>query len=279
MSSGLPFTISIAKFGLISIFWTLSVNSAAQMDSILLEEVQIIDLIIPDPPTQAAPAQIIKPLAPSISESLASILSNYPGLSVRSSGTNSELPTIHGLSGNRIAILNDGIKHSFQNWGLDHAPEIDYSNAYSIRVIKGAGGVKYGPEALGGVVLIQSNPLPLNRPLNGHVEMGGSSNGWGYLNALEMGYGAKKWSVFSRFKQGQRGDQRAPSYLLTNSGKEETSWNTGLRYHSGTVWDLRVDYKYIHQNLGFLRAAVFESFTGLMSALQADQPAIIEPFG
>lgn len=280
MSPSPYFYDSCAKFGLIAMLWAASYSVWAQSDSIVLHEVQVIEHVTPAKPIHAGPVLTVQSrnLAPSISESLASILSSYPGMSVQSSGTNGEIPMIHGLSGNRIAILNDGIKHSFQNWGLDHAPEIDYSNAHSIRVVKGAGGVKYGPEAMGGIVLVQSKPLLLNRPLFGHVELGGSSNGWGYFNALELGRGGNKWSAYTRFKKGQRGDQRAPSYYLTNTGKQETSWNTGLRFYAGGAWDFQANYKYIEQNLGFLRAAVFESINGLLTALQSDQPLISEPF-
>ena len=58
------------------------------------------------------------------------------------------------------------MRHGFQNWGIDHAPEIDISSADNISVIKGAAGVRYGPEALGGVVLVEGPQLNLFRKIS-----------------------------------------------------------------------------------------------------------------
>ena len=40
-------------------------------------------------------------------------------------GSGISKPVIHGLFGNRVTILNNGITQSGQQWGNDHAPEID----------------------------------------------------------------------------------------------------------------------------------------------------------
>lgn len=34
-------------------------------------------------------------------------------------------PVIHGLHSNRILILNNEVRQEGQQWGADHAPEID----------------------------------------------------------------------------------------------------------------------------------------------------------
>ena len=95
-------------------------------------------------------------------QTLASAISDVEGVTFTSMGNNVQLPVIHGLYGNRVLILNNGIKHGFQNWGTDHAPEIDVSTAHNVTVIKGAAGVRYGPEALGGAIIVESDPLYLN---------------------------------------------------------------------------------------------------------------------
>jgi len=262
------------------VFGACSTVGVAQTDSIVLEEVHVYEDLHSAQLLEILPDQrlYLDDRAFSISESLSALLRNEPGLAVRSAGGNIEVPVIHGLFGNRIAVLNNGLKHSFQNWGLDHAPEIDYFNAHSIRVIKGAAGVKYGLEAMGGALLVEGNPLLINHPLYGHVEIGGMSNGWGYRSALELGYGGKNWSAFANGKISQRGDQRTPDYVLTNTGKKEAAWNAGLRFYSGGAWDFKVNYKFIQQNLGFLRASVFESASGLIAAMEAKEPLLIEPF-
>ena len=62
-------------------------------------------------------------------QTLAGVVEDEQGVSLLSAGTNVQMPVIHGLYGNRVLILNNGLKHGFQNWGKDHAPEIDIANA------------------------------------------------------------------------------------------------------------------------------------------------------
>ncbi|NJN42082.1 MAG: Plug domain-containing protein [Flammeovirgaceae bacterium] len=70
------------------------------------------------------------------SDNLGDALKNISGLSTISTGQNIVKPVIHGLHSNRVLIINNGIRHEFQNWGVEHAPEIDASQADRIEVLK-----------------------------------------------------------------------------------------------------------------------------------------------
>ena len=70
-------------------------------------------------------------------------------------------PVIHGLHSNRILILNNEVRQEGQQWGADHAPEIDPLVADQITVVKGAESVRYGSDALGGVILIEQKNSPI----------------------------------------------------------------------------------------------------------------------
>lgn len=63
-------------------------------------------------------------------------------------------PIIHGLYGSRVAIVNDGMRQQDQEWGVEHAPNIDINTASTIEVIKGASALRYGGDAIGGTILI-----------------------------------------------------------------------------------------------------------------------------
>ena len=155
-------------------------------------------------------------------QSLATAISEKQGVSLISTGTNVQLPVIHGLYGNRILILNNGIKHGFQNWGTEHAPEIDISSTDNVTIIKGASGVRFGPDALAGAIIVESNPLYLNETLYTELGTNYQTNGKGYNSHFQLGKGTKKWSYF--FINGNYtkvGDRHSPDYSLTNSGKEE----------------------------------------------------------
>ena len=77
--------------------------------------------------------------APTLSEnkdrSLAELLQHISGVEVLRTGSKIGKPVINGLYGNRIAIITDGIKLESQQWGNDHAPEIDVQLADQISVI------------------------------------------------------------------------------------------------------------------------------------------------
>ena len=96
----------------------------------------------------------------SMGKSLASILEHVSGVSSIQTGTTVAKPVINGMYGNRILIVNNGARQTGQQWGADHAPEIDQNSSGSIEVIKGAESVRYGSEALGGIIVMEQKALP-----------------------------------------------------------------------------------------------------------------------
>ena len=211
------------------------------------------------------------------SKTLASTISGIEGVTFVSSGSNIQLPIIHGLYGNRILIINNGLKHGFQNWSVDHAPEIDVTSANSITVIKGASGVRFGPEALGGAILVESNPLYLNDPLNVNIGSSYQTNGRGYSTNFETSQGFRRWGYFLNGNYSRIGDRHSPDYVLTNSGREELSFSSGLRFHYKS-FDAKVLYSYVDQNLALLRSSVAESANSFTRAINSEKPIIINPF-
>ncbi|MEM6894053.1 MAG: TonB-dependent receptor [Bacteroidota bacterium] len=209
-------------------------------------------------------------------QSLGTALATIQGVTFASVGNNVQLPIIHGLSGNRILVLNNGIKHGFQNWGEEHAPEIDITSANKITIIKGASGVRYGPEALGGAILVESTALDLNNPLYANVGVSGETNGLGFNTNFKLGEGTEKWSYYLNGSFTQIGDRRAADYNLTNSGKEELALGAGV-LHRHKNWTISARYSFLDQNLGILRTSFLSSPDAFIRSINADQPVIIEP--
>ena len=210
-------------------------------------------------------------------QSLANVLADEEGVTIASHGTNVQVPVIHGLYGNRVLILNEGIKHGFQNWGTDHAPEINMNSASKITVHKGASGVKYGPEALAGAIVIEQNSLELNKPFSSQVGTGYQSNGRGYFTDIKLSKGLEKTSYYLDANYTKIGDRHAPDYSLTNTGKEETSINTGFRYNK-EKWDFNFKYNFVDQNIGILRASIADDGESLALAINSDEPLYIKDF-
>ena len=209
--------------------------------------------------------------------SLANIVSKIDGVTFISTGSNVERPVIHGLYGNRILVLNNYLKHGFQNWGDDHAPEINISSVERISVIKGSSGVRFGPEALGGAIIVEPDPMKLLQPYYLNINSGYQSNGRGNNFSIKTGNGYKNLGFNLGVNYMKIGDRHAPSYSLTNSGKEEKAFNFGLHYHLKN-FDIKLYYNYVDLDLALLRSSIFHSGNAISKALSSDVPLFIRPF-
>ncbi|NME68544.1 TonB-dependent receptor [Flammeovirga aprica] len=210
-------------------------------------------------------------------QSLANALSSIEGVTFTSTGSNIQLPVIHGLYGNRVLVLNNGFKHGFQNWGSEHAPEIDIASANNVTVIKGASGVRYGPEALGGAIIVEGNPLHFNKSFGAKIGTGYQTNGRGYFANTEVSQGFKNLSYHVGGGYTRIGDRHAPDYSLTNTGKEEKAFNAGVKYKLND-FDVKLYYSFVDQNLGILRASITGNAEDFENAIGADKPDFIRPF-
>lgn len=206
--------------------------------------------------------------------SLGESLKKITGVSVLQTGSNIYKPVIHGLHSNRILILNNGIRHEGQQWGSEHAPEIDPFIANRLTVIKGAGALQYGGDAIGGVILVEPKQLPIKQGLNGDIQAGFfSNNRMGTLSVQLENRSAKhpaqSWRLQASGKYG--GNARTPNYWLENSGLRE--WN-----FSG-IWSIKKEHKGIeifysqfNTQLGIFSGAHIGNTTDLMQAISNGQP-------
>lgn len=220
----------------------------------------------------------LRQLPSTVTESLGNAASRITGVSTISAGQNIVKPVIHGLHSNRILIINEGLRHEFQNWGSDHAPEIDPSLADELEVIKGAATVRFGPDALGGVILIRGPEMALSSPFKGDINLTGKSNGRSGESSFRLQKGYKWVSAIISGSLLQQGDLHSPDYQLTNTGKKERSYAAGLRLHPLPELDIEFHYRHFDQELGILRGSVNSSLEDLLLALEADTPNFTTPF-
>lgn len=211
-------------------------------------------------------------------ENLANILKQVSGVNMLQSGANISKPVIQGLTNQRIAIINNGIKLESQLWGSDHAPEIDPFLANQIEVIKGAEAVKYGSNALGGVVLLKNAPLPYNeKKLGGKFQLlGGSNNeGWGGNLMLNGALKNFAWRVQGSGKKS--GDYSTADYIVNNTGARELNFsgNAGYRFQHEKI---EAFYSYFSTNLGVYRGSRIGSVDDWELRLKVGRPPIVSPF-
>lgn len=204
-------------------------------------------------------------------ESLGDLAARITGVSVLKTGQNIAKPIIHGLHSNRVLVINNGVRHEFQNWGQEHAPEIDPSLAEDISVIKGAATVRFGPDALGGVLLINPPEMEMVSPLSGELNLVGKSNGRSGEGSFKLQKGYEQVAFLASGSFVRQGDLKAPDYFLTNTGKTEKSLSLGAKYHS-SHFDLTGSYSHFDQELGILRGSVTGNLNDLAQAMESDIP-------
>ncbi|CAI9429975.1 putative TonB-dependent receptor NMB0964 [Candidatus Ornithobacterium hominis] len=164
---------------------------------------------------------------------LAKQIEVLPGVNVRKSGTNITKPVIDGLSSSRLIYMMNGVRLENQDWADAHSPEIDADLAGNLSIIRGAETVKYGANALGGVVFAEQEKIPNDTLLNGKAGMNYRSNtrGWGGFIRLQQKLKAipnLKWKLATNVIQ--NGDYQTAEYNVTNSGTRLNSLHGELLY-------------------------------------------------
>jgi iron complex outermembrane recepter protein len=202
--------------------------------AIELNEIDIMDKQADTKKTQTVNEIKGKELLGTHGQSLGESLKLVNGVTSLNTGSTISKPMIHGLQGYRILILNNGIRQEGQQWGNEHAPEIDPFIAQKLTVIKGANSVRYGSDAMAGVILVEPNDLPDTAAITGEVNLVGMSNGkTGVASGILQGYFDKvkyfSWRIQGTYKKG--GTIKTPTYYLKNTGVEELNYSYTLGYH------------------------------------------------
>ncbi|MET3536490.1 TonB-dependent receptor [Chryseobacterium limigenitum] len=205
-------------------------------------------------------------------ENLGNLLSKISGVTALKTGNNISKPIIHGLYGSRIAILNNGVKLAEQEWGVEHAPNVDINNFQHIDVIKGASALKYGSDAIGGVVVMEPEIFPKKDTIKGSVGLTGISNGRGLGLDVDVAKVWKNgWAVKSGGSIKKLGDQSAPDYNLKNTGMDFSSFNFTVQNNSYEK-GISFDYYLTNQNIGILRDSHVATSGDYDRAMNANPP-------
>jgi len=93
------------------------------------------------------------------STNLTDAVSRLPGMSQITTGVGLSKPVIRGLGFNRVITVHDGVRQEDNQWGEEHALQIDEYSIDRYEIIKGSGSMLYGSDGLGGVMsLISARP-------------------------------------------------------------------------------------------------------------------------
>jgi iron complex outermembrane receptor protein len=210
-------------------------------------------------------------------QTLGELLKNIPGVSTLKTGSTVVKPIIHGLFGSRVPVINNSVRLEDQQWGTEHAPNFDVNAAGKITVIKGASGLQYGGDAVGGLVII--SPVAVTKDtLYGKTILNYASNGRGGSISSSLHKGIDKgwsWNALTTYKY--MGDREAPNYVLSNTGNREFNFFGDLKY-SGAKYDLTTNYSFYSTTIGILRASHTGNVNDLYNSISNKVPSVIADF-
>jgi iron complex outermembrane receptor protein len=105
---------------------------------------------------------------------LGDTLATQPGVGGSGFAAGASRPVIRGQADNRIRVLNNGTEvFDVSNLSPDHAPSVSTLLSQSIEVVRGPATILYGSGAIGGVVNVTDNLIPVEQPpttLSGEVD-------------------------------------------------------------------------------------------------------------
>ncbi len=194
----------------------------------------------------------------------ADVLKGLPGVDVNGVGTNQTRPTIRGQRGQRILLLEDGLRlnNARRQQDFGELPAIvDVNSVSQVEVVRGPASVLYGTDAIGGVVNLRTSNVP---SLSGGDMYGGRVT---FLYRDEGEQLRPTMDLFGRIgKIGFRGSasyRNAKNYFapsgsfgdITLDGKTEVN-DTGVEDQN---YSLLLDYSFNQDQNVFLKGEYYKA--------------------
>ena len=206
--------------------------------------------------------------------SLGEMMKGIMGVQSLQTGSTISKPVIHGMHSSRVIILNQGVRQEGQNWGSEHAPEVDPFVSKNIQVIKGPAGLRYGGDAIGGIVMLEPNALPDSADIRGEVQSIFFSNGRQLVGSALLEGGIKNvsglgWRIQGTLKNG--GNMRTATYYLANTGIEEQNFSAAMGFKR-TRWSTDVFFSRFHSIIGIYSGSHIGNVNDLENAISRDRP-------
>jgi iron complex outermembrane recepter protein len=154
--------------------------------------------------------------------SLGDILDGETGVAKRSSGPGSSRPVVRGFDGDRVLIMQDGVRTgTISSQSGDHGEPVDPNSVDKIEVVKGPATLLYGSSAMGGVVnIISSHDQMHQHPhggLRGYLTGTGGTADSRAGSAGGFEYGAGNWLMWGDGGGQRSGDYASPAGRVSNS--------------------------------------------------------------
>ncbi len=192
--------------------------------------------------------------------SIGEVLEREPGVAKRSFGPGTARPVIRGFDGDRVLVLQNGVRVGSVGSGSgDHGEPIDPLGVERLEIVKGPATLLYGSSAIGGVVNAVGFEDDDKHPgfRGSFAALGGTNNKQaGAGGNLEYGY--KNFLFFGSASRQRAGDYFTPLGRVPNSGSRSTNFLSGVGYFRDKGF-VRGSYNYYTSRYGVPFAGLIES--------------------
>lgn len=194
-------------------------------------------------------------------QTLGKMLESIPGVTTLTTGTSIAKPVIRGMTGQRVIVLQDGVRQEGQQWGDEHAPEIDVFDIERIEIVRGPGSLLYGSDAIGGVVHVirpHLKSVPLGeKSFDGKLHLNGFSNTKQLGGSLAL-EGARGTLGYRGTVSARNSDNyTSPAGIVPGTGFEEFNGSLSAGTHK--------DWGYVEGSATLFRSTldIFEEDSGI----------------
>ena len=168
------------------------------------------------------------------SNSLVDNITELSGVNTISSGLGIQKVVVRGLSGMRVVSYLNGMKINNQQWANDHGIGFTDLGLSDVELIKGASALKFGGEAIGGLLYFKDEPFISNNKIKGFVAS--KFNNSSYLSSSQFGLKINRKNLYININ-GQysiSSDYRLPNnnYLFNSRFKQDAfKLSVGYKYN------------------------------------------------
>lgn len=167
----------VRKFSLVGVLLTSTslATSVSADEGVVFDGVE--DFVVLSSPLRSSVDEIVlgttvigrEELKRDIDGTIGQTLARQPGVSSTFFGPGASRPIIRGLGGDRIRILSNDIStFDVSTASNDHLVGTEVATAQQVEILRGAATLRYGQNAIGGVVNVFDNRIPRERPEGGY---------------------------------------------------------------------------------------------------------------
>jgi iron complex outermembrane receptor protein len=174
-------------------------------------------------------------LTKEIQGTLGATIENQPGIALRSFGPGSARPVVRGLDGDRVLIVEDGLRMGdLSSQSGDHGVNVNPASASRIEVVRGPATLLFGANAIGGLVNVVTNEIP-NAPVKTPIgsmtlDAGTGAKEGGAAGDVTVGNGSVALHLSGSGRRA--GDFRSPDGDIPNSFNRAGVAQVGVGYTS-----------------------------------------------